>query len=51
MFSKLRKTLKITWEIVQYVVIATQKYLDRKLGLHEDQSYSFMEVLKGGVKG
>lgn len=50
MLSKINKTLKITWEPIQYVVIAVWRYLDYGLRLHKGQSYTFAEVLKGGIK-
>lgn len=51
MISKISKTLEITWELIQYIVIAVQKYVDHRLGLCEGQSYNFVKVLKGGIKG
>jgi len=51
LFNRISKTLKITREFVQYVVIVARKYLDIGLRLKEGQSYSFIEVLKDGIKG
>ena len=51
MISKISKTLKITWEPIQYIVLLTRKFLDHRVGLREGQSYTFVEVLKGGIKG
>lgn len=51
MISKISRTLKITWEPIQYTVMAAQKYPDRELGLHKGRLYTFAEVLKGEIKG
>ena len=50
MFSKISKTLKITWELVPYIVITAQKYLDRRLRLRKDRLYSFAKALKARIK-
>ena len=51
MISKISKTLKITWEPIQYVVRVAQKYLDCRLRLCEGQSDTFAEVPKVGING
>ena len=51
MIGKISKTLEITWELIQYIVIEVRKYLNLWLGLHQGQSYTFTKVLKGGIKG
>ena len=44
-------TLEVTWELIQYIVIAVRRYLDHGLGLREDQSYTFTKIMKGRTKG
>ena len=51
MISKISKTLKITWEPIQYTVITVWKYLNHGLRLREGQLYTFAEVPEGGIKG
>ena len=51
MISKISKTLEIIWEPITYIVIVARKYLNHGLALHKGQSCTFVEVLKGGIKG